>query len=290
MRHVISLSTIPPRFGAIGPTLQSLLAQQSRPEAVQLYIPQAYRRFPQWGGALPSVPEGVTIVRAEADLGPATKILPAARAWHGQEVELLYGDDDQFYPPDWAASFLKLCLAHPGAAVCGAATSLDRIAPGLPSFAPGPRAVLAERPQRQPLWRLRKGLATARAGLGLGAADPDLQPGYPKLRKSGHVDIAEGFMGVAVRPEFFDDEAFAIPPVVWTVDDVWLSGHLARRGVPIWADRALNLARAFNQVERTFPLYAARIDGVDRPAANVTALYHMRATYGIWGGVAAQST
>ena len=80
MRHVITLSTIPPRFAGIGPALRSLVAQRSRPEAVELYIPRSYRRFPDWGGGLPEVPEGVRIVRVDEDLGPATKILPAARA------------------------------------------------------------------------------------------------------------------------------------------------------------------------------------------------------------------
>ena len=38
MRHVITLSTIPPRFAGIGPALRSLVAQRSRPEAVELTI------------------------------------------------------------------------------------------------------------------------------------------------------------------------------------------------------------------------------------------------------------
>ena len=90
MRYVISLSTIPPRFASVGPCLNALLRQTARPEAVELYIPHSYRRFPQWGGGLPEVPAGVTIVRVDEDLGPATKILPAARAWRGQDVELFF--------------------------------------------------------------------------------------------------------------------------------------------------------------------------------------------------------
>ena len=39
--------------------------------------------FVQPGGGLPEVPEGVRIVRVEEDLGPATKVLPAAQAWRG---------------------------------------------------------------------------------------------------------------------------------------------------------------------------------------------------------------
>ena len=105
VRHIITLSTIPPRFAGIGGTLRSLVRQSSRPEAIELYVPAAYRRFPEWGGALPEVPPGVRIIRTPQDFGPATKILPAARAYRGQEVELLYADDDQCYQPGWAAGF-----------------------------------------------------------------------------------------------------------------------------------------------------------------------------------------
>jgi hypothetical protein len=73
-RYVISLSAIPPRFAHLGPVLDSLLRQRPRAEAVLLYIPKSYRRFPEWDGALPDVPEGVEIRRVEEDLGPATKL------------------------------------------------------------------------------------------------------------------------------------------------------------------------------------------------------------------------
>ena len=101
-----------------------MLQQTLRPEAVELYIPMAYRRFPDWGGALPLVPEGVRIIRSTQDFGPATKILPAARAYRGDKVELIYADDDQFYAPDWAAGFLAARKLHPHAALCAAATRL----------------------------------------------------------------------------------------------------------------------------------------------------------------------
>jgi hypothetical protein len=65
MRYVISLSSIPPRFDQIGPVLTSLVRQSIRPLAVELWIPTRYRRFPDWDGRLPEVPEGVTIRRPE---------------------------------------------------------------------------------------------------------------------------------------------------------------------------------------------------------------------------------
>ncbi len=80
---IITLSSIPPRFGLLKPTLFSLLSQRLKAEEVRLYIPHKYRRFPDWDGRLPEVPAGITIVRCDEDLGPATKVLPAAQRPEG---------------------------------------------------------------------------------------------------------------------------------------------------------------------------------------------------------------
>ena len=287
MRHIVTLTAIPPRFDRLGPALRALVAQNSRPEAVELYIPRHYRRFPQWGGGLPEVPEGVRIVRVDEDLGPATKVLPAARAWRGTGVEIYYGDDDRIVPPDFVAGFLKARRARPDAVICGAGFGVDERY-GYPAFAgPEPRAVPTAGPQVQlahKLWTLA--LAVQSRWLGR----PRLQAPWRRFVRSGHVDIAEGYGGVLIRPEFLDDAAFAIPPVVWAVDDIWLSGCYARQGVPIWGDRDLFGMYLELDVSLTFPLYKAVIEGADRHAANRACIDHMRATYGIWGGVAVHST
>jgi hypothetical protein len=287
MRHVITLSAIPPRFGALGPTLRSLLAQRSRPEAIEIYIPKAYRRFPDWGGGLPEVPDGVSIVRTEEDYGPATKILPAARAYRGQAVELLYVDDDHVYAPDWAAKSLALRAAHAGAVICAGATTVDRLGGDWRATSPLPRAVLSPPYGKQVGFQLRFALSQIRGGK---ATDERLFPRFRKVESSGYADVAEGYAGVGIRPEFLDDAAYAIPPVIWAVDDVWLSGHYARRGVPVWADAGLNLARAVLRSSRAAALNRAVIDGAGREAANRACVDYMRETYGIWGGVATQST
>ena len=288
MRHVISLSTIPPRFDRIGPCLQSLLRQKLRPEAIELYIPQSYRRFPQWGGGLPQVPEGVRIIRVEQDFGPATKALPAVCAYRGQDIDILYVDDDHVYARDWSQRCAEVRREHPDKALCAAGTSVELIGRAWrPDDGPQPRAVHARRNIEQWQFQLRRLLWI----LGIrGPGQAALQPRWRKLRQSGHMDIAEGYAGVAIRPEFLDDAALTIPPVIWAVDDVWISGHLARRGVPIWADRRLDRAQMVLEASRAFPLYKAVLEGADRPTANLACVDYMRDTYGIWGGVATQST
>lgn len=287
MRHVISLSTIPPRFGDVGLVLSSLLAQRSRPEAVELYIPRSYRRFPQWGGGLPNVPDGVRIVRTDADFGPGTKILPAAKAYRGQEIELLFCDDDHVYLPDWAERILAVRKEYPKALVCAAMTNVNRMGYSWLASGPQPRAVLAPEPAQQFLFQCRK---LVRDLFARSEESRRLYPFHKLINQSGYADIFEGYAGAALRPEFLDDLAYDIPPVIWAVDDVWVSGHLARRGIPIWADTRLNRNRLVTAVGKTTPLWRAVIEGSGRDEANRACIDYMRRTYGIWGGEAVQST
>jgi len=287
MRHVITLTSIPPRFHAIGPALKALLAQTSRPEAVELYIPRSYRRFPQWSGSLPDVPEGVRIVRVEEDLGPATKILPAARSYRGQDIELLYVDDDRFLERDWAQTSLDLRKRFPGTAICAASFPVSNC--GFDWVAPHPLPRSIQRSVDQIHWfnlltKLREGL------LPRYFSGEKLTRWLQIVETSGYTDVAEGLAGVMVRPEFFDDSAFDIPPVLWSVDDVWLSGHLARKGIPIWVEKDLLKASHVGKVTVIFPLYKAVLDGADRKDANRACVDYMRKTYGIWGGTASQAT
>lgn len=107
------------------------------------------------------------------------------------------------------------------------------------------------------------------------------EPTRPLFKKPGYVDCFEGFGGALVRPEFFDDPAFDIPDVIWAVDDVWLSGNLARNGVPIWAlagqhDTQHTPAGVYDA------LHKAQIEGADRDAANKAAISYFRDTFGLW--------
>src|SRR5262249_34545989 len=101
--RIISLSTIPTRFKTLAPTLKSLLDQRARVHDIRLYIPRHYRRFPDYDGSVPEVPEGITIVRTEEDLGPASKVLFAVREQRANRGQILFCDDDRIFSPTWAA-------------------------------------------------------------------------------------------------------------------------------------------------------------------------------------------
>ena len=252
---ILTLSSIPPRFGALGPTLRSLLAQDLPAAEVRLYIPDRYRRFPDWDGTLPEVPDGVVIHRTEEDLGPATKVLPAARALRGQAVDILFCDDDRLYDRDWHRRLKVAREAHPEACICEQGETFPDIADE------------ARLPDRLPrAHRLRKGW---RYRLLRAATLFRVKPN--QFLNDGYVDH---FAGI-------DDAVFDIPGVLWTVDDPWLSGHLERRGIPIWLNRA-PAAPVKRDSSGQDALHKLVEEGHGRVEADLAAIDHFRKVYGIW--------
>ena len=263
---IVTLSTIPPRFDLLAPTLNSLLAQKLPVQQILLYIPQRYRRFPDWDGTLPEVPAGVTIRRCEHDLGPATKVLPATRDFADQDVDILFCDDDKLYDPGWHRRFKAARAAHPDACIVEAGDNLPDIAE---TSRPPDRLPRAKRWTRKPLsYRIKRVLSlfTIKS---------------PMYANSGYIDVLAGHAGVMVRPGWFDATAWDIPDIIWTVDDPWLSGHLERRGIPIWL---------IAEVRRMHCSGAGSVDALQdlveqdhgRVKADIAAIDYMRRNYGLW--------
>jgi len=104
-----------------------------------------------------------------------------------------------------------------------------------------------------------------------------------KAASSGYVDILEGWGGVLVRPHFFTDAAFDIPDILWTVDDIWLSGQLALNNVPIWLNADGDIRTKGNSDEvRDASLRKLVYKGHDRSAANNLCIDYFRENYQIW--------
>ncbi len=289
---VVSLSTIPPRFAHIGATLRSLLNQSVRPDRIELWIPRTYRRFPTHPFTLPDVPDGVTIEVTDEDLGPATKILPCARKYRGTDTRIVYVDDDRHYWQDWLKSLLAPSIDRPGEAIAAVGhdligivktrTRLEWVRRTIGPDEKRPRVKrhrarrggLRNLPRNIPYWVGREFKFRV-----LG------KPPRYTIESSGYADIAEGYGGVLVRPDFYDDAAFAIPPVLWAVDDQWLSGCLARKKIPIWIDEKSQIptgSHRYAPINNIAPLYRARLDGHNRGEAVTAAIEHFREHYGVW--------
>jgi len=209
------------------------------------------------------VPPGVEVRRCDVDYGPATKVLPAVEAFGHREARILYCDDDRIYDPDWASRLLSASDAHPDACIAEVGEVV--------------RLTLKKAFKATPAYRA---LVLATLGIFSGL--------YRRSMRSlevgvGTVDICKGYGGVLVRPGFFTPAACDIPDLLWTVDDIWLSGQLAVNGVPI---------RKITDCEQAIKTDAADIDAlVDyvhadhrREQANRACIRHFQREYGIWSG------
>ena len=228
--YAISLTSIPPRYSRLKPVLESLLAQRPAPARIILALPERPARF---AAALPPpVPRGVEVWRVPEDEGPATKVLPAARALAGRVDRLIYCDDDWILPQGWAACLLA--ASNDTVAAAGAGFDLAR---------------LKRQSHRHP--------------------DP------------GFTDIAQGYAGVCIRPDWLAAADCAPSRAAWAVDDVWLSAQLARQGIAIRLQRA---ARCGMQLatDDAHALQHAVIDGQTRHAANLACVADVTARYGLW--------
>ena len=278
---VISLSLIPSRFAEANVVLEALLAQDVPDTKVEVYIPKRYRRFPDYDGRLPQVPKGVEICVVEEDLGPATKELFAADRYKDEAVDILFCDDDRIYARNWARGFLDMRAKRPNDAIAGAGIQFDQLR--LPDY-PGRRQPQAKRAIRtlDVTRHLRRVAATVKYG-GSDHIPLHERAAFKKFRTGGYVEIAEGFGGVLIKPQFFDRSMWQIPPVMWAVDDVWLSGHLARKGIGIWVmPGAMRLKTS--PLDMVDALHQSVIDGAHREQANLACVRYMQETFGIWGG------
>lgn len=266
---VISLTSIPPRFPHLKATLSSLLRQGA--DEVRLYIPAQYRRFPDWDGGLPDVPTGVQIRRCELDYGPATKVLPACVDLMGESVQILFCDDDGTHAPGWAHRLFRLQNRRPGEAV---ATYVRSISGYLDSeLSPRYRPVARQLPVTWDLpYRLGRFMYKY-----LGAPHPWHRP----FAVAGYGDVFFGVGGAVVRPEFFGEAAFDVPPEVWAVDDVWLSAQLAVSNVPIYCPYRHPMPRALEQADVS-ALLDLELPTGGRQKLNRIAARYCQERFGIW--------
>lgn len=101
--YVVTLTSIPPRYGQLPEVLDSLASQAPRaPSRIFLNVfspvpPSISRRFPA----------SVEIVTVPRDLGPVTKVAYTATRLAKEDAMVLVCDDDALKPTNWAARLLS---------------------------------------------------------------------------------------------------------------------------------------------------------------------------------------
>jgi len=268
---IVTLTSIPPRFENLSRKLASLEQQTVRPDGIELYIARSYRRFPGPRPALPALPSSVHVIEVEDDLGPATKILPAAKRWRGQNVDLLLCDDDRPEEKDWLERFARARRERPEDIIAEVGWCVD-------DFVGGPRLNI-DLPRAQVSPRLGKNLAYHLKRL------LSLRQHHPRVKiysQSGYVDVFLGVYGAMMSPSSFHPDVWNIPDVIWTVDDVWLSGMARAQGVKIWVNAVKRVMPRDGRFDRASALKHHVEQGFDRDSANRLCIQYMREHFGIW--------
>lgn len=202
----ISLTTTPARIHKIKDTLLSLLNQTVPPAQIILNLPKRSRKGEKYD--VPSFLSEMRLVKInfiEEDLGPASKSLPTLKLPAiPSDALIIVLDDDQVYPKKLIENYLRHATELPNHALtlCG--------------------------------WRVPKSLEHRDKNILRGAGLRILEP-TPNIGENTAVEIIQGASSYAIRKSFFDNSIFDYtnaPPGAFFADDIWLSGHLARKKIP----------------------------------------------------------
>jgi hypothetical protein len=196
-------------------------------------------------------------------------------------MPILFCDDDRDYPAGWANALITEAKRYPDRAICLQGREIATLGfakPSLPFVLS--RAIVAK---RHVLGAYRRARIRQQI-LNLFSSEKRPKPAKAAYTASGLVDYFCGYQGVVVRPDWFDDSAFEIPKIIWAVDDVWLSGHVTRKKIPIWAVAldSLLVPLVRDVAHLTSLLVNAIIDDHARDDADRACVRYMQDTYGIW--------
>jgi hypothetical protein len=268
---IVTLTAIPPRFPNLLRKFRAIERQTLRPDFVELNIPRAYRRFPGEVPLLPPSPEWVHVHQCDVDFGPATKLLPTVKRWKHRPADLLVCDDDRLPDRKWVERLAAALKARPDDILTERGWNInDRFGP-LSTKLDQPRAVPNAKGGRTGSYRLKRA-----ASLG------QWHPARQLFQTPGYVDVFEGFLGALVPSRAIPAEAFEIPDIVWTVDDVWLSGMAYLNGTKIWAHDTARPVYSDGIFDKVSSLRHFVHSGYGREDADKFAVEYLRREHDVW--------
>lgn len=274
---VVSLSTIPPRFNLVGNTLNHILNQSISPNKIELYIPKHYKRFPEHEFTLPQVPNGVDIILVNEDIGPATKVLHCAKKYQNTNTRIFYCDDDHPYFKDWLKWLIEETKIRPHCCIANHGFDVDFVGFELNGERNLPRA----RRRKYGIEHLYINIPYWINGALFQIKEGSKYKPKKSCLSSGFIDIAEGFAGVSVSPDFYSEISWNIPKILWGADDIYLSGWLGVKGVGIWCSHSWiaienTVASAPSELKRV------KINGCDRFLIYDKGIRFFRDKHNIW--------
>lgn len=260
---VISLTTIPSRARHLSQLLDSINNQTILPSKIEINIPENYHKRNLGKVDRSFIPSDLDVYEC-LDFGPATKILPTLKRYSDTDTQIVYCDDDRIYDKNWIHNLVTASEHHPKSAICDECISANSI------------IYRYHHPHKGLRYKITKALSLGR-----------FQPYRTDRWNESH--IAQGFGGVLVKPSFFTNKVFSVPDILWSVDDIWLSGNMTLNGTEIrWSGR--------NRDEKSKPIFIgshelgrstgslnlSEFDGFNRHAADHYAVRYFQRNFGIW--------
>eukprot|EP00299_Pterocystis_sp_00344_P016440 c8255_g1_i1.p1 GENE.c8255_g1_i1~~c8255_g1_i1.p1 ORF type:complete len:467 (-),score=97.82 c8255_g1_i1:106-1473(-) len=231
-RFVISVTTIPARLPYLIDVFKAISWNNYHPDAVYLAIPRKSLRFEQ-DYILPEYIREHPVVKvlwSDVDYGPATKLLPVLKVETDPDTCIMTVDDDSF-PKDFHIHlFITAALLFPDAALGFGGWNVQCIV----NFGDSCRRD----------WDMKYGPDYLFVRQNYNFACVEMRTTYGRYHCAEEVsellhpkaaDVLEGTEGAVYRRKFFDDSIFdssGTPKEMFFVDDVWISGNLALKGVP----------------------------------------------------------
>ncbi len=196
-----------------------------------------------------------------------------AKEHWGTNTRIIYCDDDRYPEKTWLRSFINSSYKNPNSAIVSHGFNLTKF--GLNSRFPKAKKLRVINNPRYIFKRILQKLNETISG------EPSQKPARIEFKKSGFVDIASGLGGCSIKPEFFCEKAFQIPEIIWTVDDIWLSGMLEYRDIGIWASNSIPVP-----IDGPFAyvngLYNFKYKQYDRHSAELKCVKYMQEKFNIW--------
>ena len=222
-RVIASLTTVPERIGNLGSTIRSLLRQTRPPDEIVLAVPEFSIReqrpyeVPEYVSRLPRL----RILHCRRDWGPATKFIAIVReelaAGRGDTL-LMVVDDDRVYPRDALETYLHYNKQLPEAALCFRGAAMPRNLD----------------------WRDARMIRAS------------------ELRQPQPVAVVTGCGSYLIQPRFLDESLWdysRAPRGAFYMDDIWISGCLARRNVKRYVVPASAMMRSVLRQRQTSSLH-----------------------------------
>jgi len=222
-RVIASLSTVPGRIGNLGPTIRSLLRQTRLPDEIVLAVPEFSIREQRPY----EIPKDVSrwsplrVLHCRKDWGPATKFIPIVReelAAGREDTLIMVVDDDRIYPRDALETYLHYNEQLPEAALCFRGAAMPRNLD----------------------WRHAKMIRAS------------------ELRQPQPAAVITGCGSYLIQPTFFDESLWdysQAPRGAFYMDDIWISGCLAKRNVKRYVVPASAMMRSVFRQRRTLSLH-----------------------------------